>query len=141
MRLSPSLIIFALSFSLSAAACRLNFSNADFSAVYGTWQLVKTQGGWTGTIHTPEVEGYTAKIVFREEGVAEFYRNDSLKDQIPFTLSAVKILSGRKVAFIIHWSNKSYPDSQYILFSGNDTLHITGRDSEFSHFYYVRAHP
>ena len=129
-----------LSIGISTPGCKLNFSDTDFSAVYGTWQLVKTQGGWTGTLHTPEVEGYSARVVFTEEGVAEFYRNDSLLLRMPFTLSKVAILGGRKVAFVVHWSNKSYPDNQYILFSGNDTLHIAGRDSEYSHFYYVRAH-
>ena len=139
MRPIPFSVALSLLITVSVPGCKLNFSDTDFSAVYGVWQLVRTQGGWTGTIHTPEVEGYSARVVFKEGGVADFYRNDTLLNEIPYTLSKVRILSGRKVAFIIHWSNKNYPDSQYILFSGNDTLHITGRDAEFSHFYYVRV--
>ncbi|HTR80776.1 MAG TPA: hypothetical protein VMM58_04030 [Bacteroidota bacterium] len=119
--------------------CRFSPSHDDFS-VYGYWEWVKTQGAWTGSINTPALSGYTAKVLFQENGVAQFYRNDTLVTQIPFTLSTTNILGDRKDVFVIHWSNKNYPDDQCILFSGNDTLHLTARGTEISHYYYVRVH-
>ncbi len=107
-------------------------------SVYGTWRWVKTQGAWTGSIHTPELSGYSAKVLFQENDTAQFYRNDTLLKQLPFTLSTTNKLGGRKEVFVIHWTDKDYPDSQFVLFRGNDTLHLTAREAELSHFYYVR---
>ena len=119
--------------------CRFNPFNADKNlSVYGSWRWVKTQGAWTGSIHTPALSGYSAKVLFQENDTAQFYRNDTLLKQLPFTLFTTHKLSRRKEVFVIHWTDKDYPDSQYVLFSGNDTLHLTARETELSHFYYVR---
>ena len=124
--------------AITTVCCRFGLSNSGLS-VYGTWQWVKAQGAWTGSISTPELSGYTEKVVFQESGVAQFYRNDSLLNQIQFTLSKTNIFSRRKAVYAIHWTHKDLPDNQFILFDGNDTLHLTVRTTEISHYYYVRA--
>ena len=84
------------------------------------------------------MSGYSARVIFQENDTAQFYRNDTLLRQLPFTLSKSNKLGGRKEVFMIHWTSKDFPDSQFVLFRGNDTLHLTGRETELSHFYYVR---
>ena len=137
----PTPIRFSLFFlaSITIIGCRFISSSAeDDLSVYGSWRWVKTQGAWTGSIHTPELSGYSAKVVFQENDTAQFYRNDTLMKQLPFTLSKTHKLSRRKEVFVIHWTDRDYPDSQYVLFRGNDTLHLTARETELSHYYYVR---
>lgn len=125
--------------SIILMGCTPSPSNSeDDDSVYGTWRWVKTQGAWTGSIHTPELSGYSAKVLFQRNDTAQFYRNDTLLKQLPFTLFKTHKLSRRKEVFVIHWIDKDYPDSQYVLFRGNDTLHLTGRETELSHYYYVR---
>ena len=122
------------------SGCKFNpFNTEKNNSVYGSWRWVKTQGAWTGSIHTPELSGYSAKVVFQENDTAQFYRNDTLLKQLAFTVSMTHKLSRRKEVFVIHWTDKDYPDSQFVLFSGNDTLHLTAREKELSHFYYVRG--
>ncbi len=125
--------------SITIWGCQFNpFNTKRNLSVYGSWRWVKTQGEWTGSIHTPELSGYSARVFFQENDTALFYRNDTLLRQIPFTLSTSNKLGGRNEVFMIHWINKDFPDSQFVLFRGNDTLHLTGRETELSHFYYVR---
>ena len=120
--------------AITTLCCGL--SNKGFS-VYGSWRWVKTQGAWTGDIYTPELSGFTSKVVFQENGIAQFYRNDTLFDQVQFTLSKTHLISRRKEANVIRWNHKNLPDNQYILLEGNDTLHLIERTTEMSHFYYV----
>ncbi len=135
---SSRLSLFFLA-SIVTLGCQCSPLNADRNvSVYGSWRWVKTQGEWTGSIHTPEMSGYSARVIFQENDTAQFYRNDTLLRQLPFTLSKSNKLGGRKEVFMIHWTNKDFPDSQFVLFRGNDTLHLTGRETELSHFYYVR---
>lgn len=137
----PTSIRFSLVLVLSVASisCRLGPCNGQSTvSVYGSWRWVKTQGAWTGSLHTPELSGYDARVLFQENGIAQFYRNDTLLNEIPYTLSTTNRLRRGKDVFVIHWKSNIYPDSQYILFRGNDTLHLTGRGTEISHFYYVR---
>ena len=127
--------------SIIMSGCRLSPFNTEKNlTVYGSWRWVKTQGAWTGSIHTPELSGYSAKVLFQENDTAQFYRNDTLLKQLPFTLSTTHKLSRRKEVFVIHWTDKDFPDCQFVLFSGNDTLHLTARETELSHYYYVRDH-
>jgi hypothetical protein len=123
--------------SVTLASCRFDWLSSDPS-VYGTWRLVKRQGAWTGSIYTPELSGYTSIVIFRENGIAQFYRNDTLMNQISFSVLKQKIPGGKRDIYMIHWTDKNYPDSQYVLFPGNDTLHLTGRENEISHYYYVK---
>ena len=135
----PFRFIFFPIISIIISGCRFNpFNIENDLSIYGSWKWVKTQGAWTGSIHTPELSGYSAKVLFQENDTAKFYRNDTLLKQLPFTLSTSHKLSRRKEVFVIHWIDKDYPDSQYVLFRGNDTLHLTARETEFSHFYYIR---
>ena len=122
--------------AMTALSCGLLKSGIS---IYGSWRWVKTQGAWTGDLHTPQLSGYTEKVVFQESGVAQFYRNDTLMNQLQFTLSKTHLISRRKEALVIHWSDKNLPDNQYILMDRNDTLHLIQRTTEMSHFYYVRA--
>ena len=132
------LSLFFITFII-ASGCQFSpFNTEKNNSIYGSWRWVKTQGAWTGSIHTPELSGYSAKVLFQENDIAEFYRNDNLLKQLPFTLSTTHMLSRRKEVFMVHWTDKDYPDSQYVLFSGNDTLHLIARETELSHFYYVR---
>ncbi len=127
--------------SIILSGCRYSpFNTQENLSVYGSWRWVKTQGAWTGSIHTPELSGYSAKVLFQENDTVQFYRNDILLKQLPFTLSTTHKLSRRKEVFVIHWTDKDLPDSQFVLFSGNDTLHLTARETELSHCYYVRDH-
>lgn len=123
--------------SVALTSCKFDWMSGDPS-VYGTWRLVKRQGAWTGSIYVPEISGYTAKVIFRENGLAQFYRNDTLVNEIPFALLKQRFPGSRREIFMIHWTHKNFPDSQYVLFPGNDTLHLTGRENEISHYYYVK---
>ena len=132
-------LTFLLAAIVISSGCQFNpFNGGGNKSIYGSWRWVKTQGGWTGSVHTPELAGYSAKVVFQENDTALFYRNDTLLKQLAFTIFKTRTLSRRKDVFVIHWTDKDYPDSQYVLFSGNDTLHLTARQGELSHFYYVR---
>jgi len=136
---STASLSLVLAASILLTGCRFTpFERRQNDSVYGSWRWVKTQGAWTGSIHTPELSGYSAKVIFQENDTVQFYRNDTLLKQLPFALSKTHRLSRRKEAFVIHWTDKDYPDSQFVLFGGNDTMHLTARQTELSHFYYVR---
>ena len=125
--------------SVTIICCKHSTSSREKDlSIYGSWQWIKTQGAETGAVHTPESSGNTAKVIFQESGTAQFYRNDTLLDQILFTLSKTNILADGKEVYLIHWSSKEYMSNQYIFFHGNDTLHLTELGTDAFHNYYVR---
>ena len=130
--------VFLLVSAAAIAGCRFGPSG-DKSQVYGSWQWIKTQGARSGSIQTAELSGYTARVVFHEDGRAQFFRNDSMMYEIPFSLSQTNIPGEKGIVFLVHWKNRNFPDNQYILFDGNDTLHLTEMGTEISHYYFVRS--
>ena len=127
-----------LSVGATMAGCKL-FSSAEETTICGEWQWVKTQGVRSGSIDTPELSGYTERVLFREDGTAEFYRNDSLRVQLPYTVTKSRIFGSRREVFQVHWHHPKYANDQFVLFPGNDTLHLTQMGTEISHYYYVRS--
>jgi len=103
--------------------------------LYGSWQWIKTEGGFIGSggpNNTPQSAGYTKKIIFKPEGVAQYFRNDTIIGQIKFSI--FKDTSGSQTSNLLHLENtQSYLD-QRISFQGNDSLVLS--DNALDGFYY-----
>ncbi|MCK9212262.1 MAG: hypothetical protein M0P61_15585 [Ignavibacteriaceae bacterium] len=111
----------------------------DSEQLHGSWQWVKTEGGFTGTggpNNTPEAAGYTAKAIFKPEGIAQFFRNDTLINQSKYSI--IKDTSHSQVINLLHLTgNENYLD-QRIDFRGNDSLILSDNAMDGFYYFYIR---
>ncbi len=126
---SAFLISFLLSCSQSTSP------NGGVPQIYGTWQWYRTTGGFGGTNTTPESCGCTAKAVFKPEGVAQFFQNDTLANQYPFTI--IRDTTYGRENYLLHVeSGTHYPDQLINISSQGDTLVLADYCTDcFTHFY------
>jgi len=83
MNLRIKIMIFSLTLiMLSNNSCiRKNtiIANTSFNAAYlGSWEWIKSKGGFDGRTITPISEGYNQTIILSYTGILNWYRNDSL---------------------------------------------------------------
>jgi hypothetical protein len=125
----------AFLFSVLIISCTHSTSpgNGGVPALYGSWQWYRTSGGFGGSVTTPESCGCTAKAVFKPEGVVQFFQNDTLAGQYPFTIVADTSYSQQN--YFLHAESGTYYPNQFINISG-DTLVLTDNCADcFTHFY------
>jgi hypothetical protein len=117
------------------ASCEHSTSTQDNSVdIYGSWQWTKTEGGVFPLVTTPQSAGYTAKTVFKPEGIAQYFRNDTIINQYQFSI--IKDTSGAQVTNLLHLKVTAYQPDQIINLQGNDSLVLSDYVSDgFSHFY------
>lgn len=111
----------------------------DNEQLHGSWQWVKTEGGFTGTggpNSTPEAAGYTARTIFKPESVAQFFRNDTLINQSNYSI--IKDTSHSQVINLLHLAeNENYLDRR-IYFRGNDSLILSDNVIDGFYVFYIR---
>jgi hypothetical protein len=83
---------------------------------------MKTEGGFGPMIRTPQSTGYTAKAIFYPSGIVQYFRNDTLVNQLSFTIT--KDSSGSQVNCLLHHNSTIYYPDQFISYQGSDTLHL-----------------
>lgn len=107
--------------------------------LHGSWQWVKTEGGFTGTggpNNTPEAVGYTIRKIFKPEGIAQFFKNDTLTNQSKYSVN--KDTSHSQVINLLHLEgNENYLD-QRIDFRGNDSLILSDNVIDGFFVFYIR---
>jgi hypothetical protein len=111
-------------------------TQADSGQIYGSWQWIKTTGGFGPGLKTPQSEGYTAKAVFKLEGIAQYFRNDTIINQYQFSI--IKDTSYSHISYLLHLlGTESYLD-QLINFHGSDSLVLSDNASDAFYNFYVR---
>jgi len=111
----------------------------DSEQLHGSWQWVKTEGGYSGTggpNNTPQAAGYTAKTIFLPEGVAQFFRNDTLTSQCKYSI--VKDTSHSQVINLLHLEGNEPHLDQRIDFRGNDSLILSDNVIDGFYVFYIR---
>jgi hypothetical protein len=56
----------------------------EIAPIYGSWQWVKTQGGWSNEVQPPESVCFTEKLVLNPNGTGIYFRNDSIYKHVTF---------------------------------------------------------
>ena len=109
------------------------------TALYGSWNWVKSVGGIAGMTITPASAGYTRKVVYNPNMTFESYKNDSLENIYPF--SVYYITESTLDSFpVVHYDSLPAYQDQSIYSITNDTLVSLDRCVDcFSHTY-VRMH-
>lgn len=133
-------IFLCFTISVFTLSCEQSTSTqTDSEQLHGSWQWVKTSGGFTGTggpNNTPETAGYTLITIFKPEGIAQFFRNDKLINQSKYSI--IKDTSYSQVINLLHLTgNENYLD-QRIDFRGNDSLILSDNVIDGFYVFYVR---
>jgi hypothetical protein len=130
-------IFLCLLFSVFIVSCEQSTSTQNGSEqLHGSWQWIKTQGGFGGIIKTPQSTGYTAKAVFQPGGIAQYFRNDTIINQFQFSI--IKDTSGSQVSNLLHLEGtESYLD-QRINFQGSDSLVLSDNAIDGFYNFYIR---
>jgi len=107
--------------------------------LHGSWQWVKTEGGYFGTggpNNTPQAAGYTVKKIFKPEGIAQFFKNDTLTNQSKY--SVIKDTSHSQEKNLLHLEGNEAYLNQIIDFRGIDSLILSDNALDGFYFYYIR---
>lgn len=112
----------------------------EIAQLYGTWQWIKTQGGFGGDLQTPQSTGHTASVIFHSAGIAQFFRDDTLVKLVHFTALKGKPYAGAEEMYFIHYIEENYfsPD-QIISFQGSDTLRLSDTCMDCFQYTYIRV--
>ena len=113
--------------------CIFGFGCQDDSAVnpngdtymlqlYSSWEWVTSVGGYAVTVRTPQSTGQTAKIAFFPDGRVQYFRNDTLVNEVTYTVK--KDTSFSPASYLIHYNSTTYSPDQFIQYSGTDTLYL-----------------
>jgi hypothetical protein len=112
----------------------------EVSQLYGTWQWLKTQGGFGGDVYTPQSTGQTAKVIFRPTGIAQFYRNDTLVKQLGYAVIKRNPYTGAQDMYCVHYNGSNdYFSDQIISFQGPDTLRLSDVCMDCFNYTYSRV--
>ena len=94
-------------------------STSSNSTIVGTWNWIKSSGGFTGGTITPASAGYTMKISFGSEGTYQSYRDDTLYASTRYTVRQIDSSQ------IIHYADSVRFWPQYFELAASDTLYLT----------------
>jgi hypothetical protein len=89
--------------------------------LYGSWEWVKSFGGYAGQTRTPESTSETAKVVFLAN-IVQFYRNNTLFSQSRFGMAKEPFPSSQAGFTIEFYDFQSPSNRQFVSFRGPDTL-------------------
>lgn len=133
-------IFLCFTISVFIISCEHSTSTkTDSEQLHGSWQWIKTEGGYSGTggpNNTPQADGYTARTIFKPEGVAQFFRNDTLINQSNYSI--IKDTSHSQVINLLHLAeNENYLDRR-IDFRGNDSLILSDNVIDGFYVFYIR---
>lgn len=103
--------------------------------IYGSWNWIRTTGGFAGVSLTPQSEGYTMKAVFSRGNSASFYKNDSLIWTSKFTVNKEKTIFSEEEMSVIHYESTRLP--QAISIKG-DTLTLSDNAYDGFNMSYVK---
>lgn len=98
-------------------------TNSDQSTnyIYGSWDWLETSGGISGKEKsTPETEGSSQRLLFHENGIAEFYQDETLMEGVPFHIEKGKSIYSEENADLIIY--KGYRGVFVITYLSKDTL-------------------
>jgi hypothetical protein len=132
------LAIFAVIVSLFLIGCTKKSSPTQASSAntqsdstyFGSWNWIKSSGGFTGGTQTPSTVGYTIKIVLRQDSTFESYVRDTLNGTTRFTIFR------RNSVDVIHYADSMRFWQQYIMLIGRDTLELVDQCVDcYSSFY------
>lgn len=105
----------------------------------GTWNWVKTDGGFGFHIHdTPASTGKTIQWKFTSDGRYSIYQNGSLVSQGNYTLKSAKSIRDHSEKKVIHFEGANEPDWM-ILELTHQQLEITDNNYDGVSSIYSRA--
>ena len=143
MRASRIIIssLFVLSLPLLTAGCSTQTGPSEFplEEIYGSWDWIKSVGGFAGETKTPSSTGYTMRLVFNTNGTFEWYRADTLMASARFTIlrDECPCITSESVD-IIHYADGGQLVNQEISLISSDTLSLVACCCDCYEDMYVR---
>jgi hypothetical protein len=104
----------------------------------GSWNWVKSIGGFAGGTRTPASEGYNIKIVLKTDSTFELYDNDTLNATTKYYIRREKPYSNSDSIYIIHYRDSIRFHQQFISLIGYDTLNLVDQCMDCYNSFYSR---
>jgi hypothetical protein len=117
---------------LIAPSCETSAYNDAFVRIRGSWQWLYTCGGFAGGCWSSV---NTLVYNYRDDGVTEFYRNDTLVR----TYHYYATIRNHQDILQVQYSDSSYVVSYYLYFFGSDSLIIDDGASDGYTSWYKRV--
>jgi|SRR3990172_11438092 len=95
-------------------------SAPEAQRLFGSWNWIKSVGGFGGETLTPESTGTTVKLVFQYDGTFLLYVNDTLNRQSTYYVQKQSLNPGWPEYYYLWYSHSTSP--QQISYQGSDTL-------------------
>ncbi|MGA3286877.1 MAG: hypothetical protein ABSD46_05600 [Bacteroidota bacterium] len=102
------------------------------STYIGSWNWIKSSGGFTGGTMTPSTVGYTIRIVLKQDSTFESYHKDTLYATTRFTIYRENSID------VIHYADSIRFMPKFIILIGRDTLDLVDQCADCYNSLYVR---
>ena len=117
-------------------------SGAQSDSTYiGSWNWVRSVGGFAGRTITPATEGYAIRIELTRDSIDNVYRDGSLMESRRFSIRRCKNPYSPDSVDVISYSFPPEVQVQNISLIGPDTLNLIDQCMDCYNHYYVRAGP
>lgn len=126
------LAILSIAVSLIQNSCTRNSSPTQITSndhhsdttFIGSWNWMKSTGGFAGVTITPATEGYREKIVLMSDSTFKLYYNDTLNVSTKYYIQREKPYIHSDSIYIIHYTDSTRFIQQVISLIGYDTLKL-----------------
>ena len=109
--------LFVIMLILSCLSCSKDQSPEVNSLIVGKWEWIETINAWTGIKYTPDTEGYTRTLIYKNDNTVEAYKNGDLVD--------IEIYQIRKIVYDPQDPNS---ETAMVLIINDSESHFTIRD-------------
>jgi hypothetical protein len=109
------------------------------STYVGSWNWIKSIGGFAGTTRTPATDGYTVKIELTRDSVYNVYRDGGLTVSRRFSIHREKNSYSPDSVDVLSYPNDPAIPRQNIMLMSRDTLIIIDQCMDCYNSFYVRA--
>lgn len=138
MKTTTSIFLNAL-FVLIFAGCDTgSLVSPEVLQLNGSWEWVKTVGGFAPQIRTPESTGHTANVVFHYNGTAKFFADGGLLYESRYVVTRKRPTPASDEITVIEFLDAPMPWIEQMVSFQGDTLYLTDLCLDCYQHTYVR---
>ena len=105
--MKTKLILAVIALIIMVACNKENTSSTNSASIIGEWNWISSTGGIAGMKYTPETTGEKRKIIFDNDSVFRFYRNDTLKIECKYHILKSSDSGGLNSMILVKYDSSS----------------------------------